>query len=85
MCDTSVLLAALLVARQCSRTFEWQCRPGKWMRVTKAFSCCHSDHGHEKILIPSHVTHTGERDVKIFTDLAAIGVAALHVSMSPVW
>ena len=32
--------------------------------MAKAFSCCHSDHGHEKILIPSHVTHTGERDVK---------------------
>ena len=55
------------------------------MCVTKAFSCCHSDHGHEKILIPSHVTHTGVRDVRIFTDLAAIGVATLHVSMSPVW
>ena len=42
------------------------------MCVTKAFSCCHSDHGHEKIWIPSHVTHTGERDVKILTNLAAM-------------
>ena len=41
--------------------------------------------GHAYSLIPSQVTHTGERDVMIFTDLAAIGVSELHVSKSPVW
>ena len=83
MCDTGVVFSALLVARQCSRTLLGVpirialpsfplAKGNKWMCVTKAFSCCHSDHGHEKILIPSHVTHTGERDVKILTDLAAM-------------